>query len=399
MTRIEELSLSEVSEVFNGKTPARSDQRESGHPVLKIKDTDEFGRFRGSHESFVDQNFARAHAARCIKLGDTLILNAAHSATHVASKIYTAQPEVIGALATGEWLVVRPNKEMLDPAFLSHWVRSEVTHRELRNLVKGIHLYPKDVGRITIPLPPLPEQRRIAAILDQADALRAKRRAVLALLDEMAQAIFVEMFGSLDPSICHWPRFRIEELVTETRIGLVRAADEIGEQYPFRYLKMDSLDQSGNLNLAKSVRTHATPSEVAMYRLSEGDILFNTRNSRELVGKSSIFKGNELYLYNNNIMRLRFRSSLNSEYIAILFQNPAVKKSLESIKSGTTSVFAIYWRELKQVEIPVPPIEIQNKFGQKIRALRNLIEKIKLGLTELDSLFASLQHRAFRGEL
>ena len=187
--------VDEVAVVFNGKTPSRSEQRNSGHPVLKVKDVDALGRFQGTFSGHVDVNLARKHVKQQLAGGETLILNAAHNATHVASKTFYAAPVVAGSLATGEWLIVRWNTETVESRFGHHWINAPATRFRIRRLVNGIHLYPKDVARLQIPLPPLAEQKRIAAILDAADALRAKRRETFTQLDALLQSIFLDLFG------------------------------------------------------------------------------------------------------------------------------------------------------------------------------------------------------------
>jgi type I restriction enzyme S subunit len=199
------VTLRDVADVFNGKTPSLADQRSSGHPVLKIKDISEAGAFRGTFDSFVDEPFAAVVQQKQIREGDTLILNAAHNADYVASKTYRATGPTVGALATGEWLIIRARDHSIDPDFVYHWVNTPSTRHRLRRLVKGIHLYPIDVARLSLPLPPLPEQRRLGVILDKADALRAKRQSTLSRLNSLVEAIFFEMFG--DPVLNNrkWP--------------------------------------------------------------------------------------------------------------------------------------------------------------------------------------------------
>jgi type I restriction enzyme S subunit len=78
-------NLNSVASIFNGKTPSKADQRTEGHPVLKIKDVSAEGKFRGKFESFVDASFSSKYASKLLRAGDSLILNAAHNASHVAS--------------------------------------------------------------------------------------------------------------------------------------------------------------------------------------------------------------------------------------------------------------------------------------------------------------------------
>lgn len=101
-------------------------------------------------------------------------------------------------IGSGEWIVLRSPE--VHPPYLRHVLVGDPFHREFMLTVSGVggsllRARPAQVAKIRIPLPPLPEQRRIAAILDQAEALRAKRRAAFAKLDTLAQSIFIEMFG------------------------------------------------------------------------------------------------------------------------------------------------------------------------------------------------------------
>jgi type I restriction enzyme S subunit len=189
------VALADVSDVFNGKTPSKDDQRDVGHPVLKIKDVSENGFFKGDFESFVDSELAKKFSGKYLELDDSLILNAAHNSDYVGSKQYRAEQAVVGSLPTGEWLIARANKDRLHPRFLNYWLQSPQARFQIKQLVKGIHLYPKDVMRLEIPLPPLPEQKRIAAILDKADAIRRKRQQAIQLADDFLRSVFLDMFG------------------------------------------------------------------------------------------------------------------------------------------------------------------------------------------------------------
>ena len=212
MTATRVRRVDEVAVVFNGKTPSKSEQRDSGHPVLKIKDVDALGKFRGTFSGHVGADFARKHVKQQLAGGETLVLNAAHNATHVASKTFYAAQEVAGSLATGEWLIVRWNTETVDSRFGNHWIDVPDTRFRIRRLVNGIHLYPKDVARLHIPIPPLAEQKRIARILDAADALRANRRETLVQLDTLLQSTFLDMFG--DPVRSGWKMVSVEAVAS-----------------------------------------------------------------------------------------------------------------------------------------------------------------------------------------
>jgi type I restriction enzyme S subunit len=307
-----------------------------------------------------------------------------------------------GATASTGFCVLRADPEKLDPRYLFQWVKSSNFVDDMVRKATGAS-YPAVSDRIIfdsrLPLPSLSEQRRIAAILDQADALRAKRREALAQLDSLMQSVFMEMFGEYRHGRIRWPIEMFEQLTTDTQIGLVRGAEDFGPDFETPYVRMNALGRRGEFFPCLVQRTDATTQELTDYSLRAGDLLFNTRNSKELVGKTALFREQGVYVYNNNLMRIRFKPSIEPEYIAAAFLTPFIQQELETRKSGTTSVFAIYGRELKTLPIPVPPLPLQKTFATRIHAVEALKSQHRDALTELDALFASLQHRAFQGEL
>ncbi|MQB02115.1 MAG: hypothetical protein GEU78_17970, partial [Actinobacteria bacterium] len=117
------------------------------------------------------------------------------------------------AIASSEWIIFR--NPAFDPAYLRQALTSDRFHREFMRTVAGVggsllRARPAQVADIEVPLPPIEEQRRIATVLDQADKLRAKRRATLALLDSLTESIFLDMLGSKP-----WPLVAIESLAAD----------------------------------------------------------------------------------------------------------------------------------------------------------------------------------------
>ena len=158
-----------------------------------------------------------------------------------------------------------------------------------------------------------------------------------------------------------WPRVRLGEVIDSTKLGLVRSSTKMGPGLPYSYIRMDSIGVDGSLSLTSLKRVHATDQEVREMALSPGDFLFNTRNSRELVGKTAVFQGDGLYLFNNNIMRIRFAKRVDPMFMMYLFHTRQVIEQLQSRKSGTTSVFAIYYKELATLELPLPLLSEQRR--------------------------------------
>ncbi len=295
---------------------------------------------------------------------------------------------------------VTAKAQLIDEGYLFHYL--PIVLKKIEDATPFVtvkHLSAGDLKGETIPLPPLPEQRRIAAILDKADALRTKRREALAQLDRLAQSIFVEMFGSYKKGHIHWKTVPLGELATEMKIGLVRNSEEFGDAFSTPYVRMNSIGRSGEFIPELVQRTNVTDEELDEYRLEAGDLLFNTRNSKELVGKTAIFRETGDYVYNNNLMRIRLDERVDAEYVAQCFLTSFIQQELEFRKSGTTSVFAIYGRDLNTIPIPLPPIRAQREFGERMQKIAAMRKTMNQGEDAVSGMFASLQHRAFRGEL
>lgn len=164
------------------------------------------------------------------------------------------------------------------------------------------------------------------------------------------------MFGDAQVEGDRWPKVPFDELVQESRIGLVRGSQDLDPSHPCPYLRMNAIGRDGDLRLEGALFAKATDDEWSIYSLRRGDFLFNTRNSRELVGKTALFRSDELFLFNNNLLRVRFKEFVDPEYVIAAFRTQFIQNELEVRKSGTTNVFAVYYKDLRTLPIPLPPL-------------------------------------------
>ncbi|KAB2879376.1 hypothetical protein F9K33_09685 [bacterium] len=207
------------------------------------------------------------------------------------------------------------------------------------------------------------------------------------------------MFGDPVTNPKGWETIRFEDIVANTQLGLVRNSSQQNDELKYPYVKMNNIVSTGRLDLTKMVYVDATEKEAAAYCLKKGDFLFNTRNSRELVGKTAVYRENGIHLYNNNIMRILFNTKTVPDYVNHLFQTNKIQFELEAIKSGTISVFAIYYKNLSQIPILLPPLSLQYKFAALVEKVEAMRAKQRATEQELENLFQSLMQRAFKGEL
>ena len=249
---------------------------------------------------------------------------------------------------------------------------------------------------LEIPLPSLEEQKRIADILDRAEALRAKRRAAIAQLDELVKSIFIEMFG--DPAINPkgWPICNIGDLLESASYGTSEKAGATGE-YPV--LRMSNITRTGEMDLTDLKFMDLADSQKERYLVRAGDVLFNRTNSAELVGKTAIFRDMRQMAYAGYLIRLRVNIQNNPEYLSAFLNTDYSKRMLRGMCKSIIGMANINATEVQAMRIPQPPFPLQKEFACRVTAVEKLKAVYKTSLAALDELFASLQYRAFRGEL
>lgn len=275
-------------------------------------------------------------------------------------------------MATGEWLVVR-STDRSDAIYLNRWLRSKAALKQLRDAVKGIHLYPKDVALFTLPLPPLDDQRRIAGILDAADALRRRRREALALLDTLPGAIFAEMFGDIKNGVHDWEVVSFTEACSDrtSRSPKVKASD-YAEQGTLPVVDQGAALIAGfidDLDLE-----NVSPLPVVVF----GD-------------------------HTRIVKHVDFRFATGADGAKVLepgegFDSYYLAQCIRSLPLPELG-YSRHMRELKRLMFPKPPLEKQEKYAARMRYLAEQRRILTAHLAHLDALFASLQSRAFAGEL
>lgn len=386
--------LSDFATVFNGKTPAVSEQRAEGHPVLKIKDVDDLGCFRGAFESFVDRSLAESFRHKWIEMGDTLILNAAHNANYVGSKTYYASNAVSGVLPTGEWLVVRGLPGQASKRYLHHWLTSAKTRSQIRDRVKGIHLYPKDVADLPITLPACEQQERIATILDIAETIRRKRREALRLTDEFLRSAFLDLFGDPMSNPKGWPTIQLGEY-TEFMTSGSRGWAEYYAESGSKFLRIQNVGRNRLLLDDLAYVTAPVSAEARRTLVKTGDLLISITAD---LGRCAVVPADFGAGHINQHLALIRMRELNPHYVSSFLDSSAGKAQFarlnrEGVKAG------LNFDDLRSLQVLKPPAALQEKYTRAFEHARILEAKHSHQLAESDSLFKSLQQRAFSGKL
>ncbi|GMV83795.1 MAG: hypothetical protein AMXMBFR7_49790 [Planctomycetota bacterium] len=363
--------------------------REEGVPLWGIKQVNV--NFTIPTKEFLEPRTAKRLQQYDLRPGDIVMTR---KGTVGNCAVYPEHFEV--GIMHSDLLRLRVDAARCEPSFLVHQLHHSPDVERQLSLISGGAIMPGiNVGRLKhleVVLPPLAEQRRIAEVLDRAEALRAKRRAALAQLDALTQSIFLDMFG--DPVINpkKWPRKVFSEVGTLDR-GVSKhrprnAPELLGGSYP--------LVQTGEVaNCNGYIREyHSTYSEAGLRQSKmwpSGTLCITIAAN---IAKTGILTFNACFP--DSIVGFRAEDPATVEFVRSWLS--FLQKSLEDAAPESAQK-NINLALLRSLTVPVPPITLQREFARRVAAVEALKTAQRASLAELDALFASLQHRAFRGEL
>lgn len=335
--------------------------------------------------------------------------------TTQASKISCSGDIILGIRATigekvisdGEYCLgrgvaaLRP-REDVNSRFLWHWLTQATP--KLESKAKGAtfkQVNRSDIGALEVPFPPLPEQRRIAEVLDKTDALRTKRRTALAQLDELAQSIFLDMFGDPVVNPKEWDdNFRLAD-VAEIASGITKGRKS--NLHPTReipYLAVINV-QDRKLDLSTIKMIEATEEEISRYRLCPNDLLLTEGGDPDKLGRGTLWN-TEIpeCIHQNHVFRVRLVSDrLTPVFLNWLIGSERGKRYFLRSAKQTTGIASINMTQLKGFPLLIPPYSLQTEFVHNVEAIEALKSQHHTALGQFNELFSSLQQRAFRGEL
>lgn len=337
---------------------------------------------------------APSRARQLVASGDVLVSTVRPNLNAVA----LVPQELDGATASTGFCVLRPDKDKLNSNYLFHWVKTPSFVAAMTRLATGAG-YPAVTDRVVldsrIPLPPLAEQRRIAAILDQADALRTKRRQALTELNTLTQSIFLEMFGDPATNPKSWPTSTLGQLADQITDG--------EHQTPQR-------SQSGiKLLSARNVRDgYLDFTDVDFIGVEEyerlkrrcnpkpGDVLISCSGT---IGRVATVSANEPLSLVRSVALVRpDRSVAHPSFLEHQLRTPALQLRMKQ-RANASSQANLFQGQIRALASLVPPISLQEEFAMRAGAVDANRRLQHSAQGEFDQVVAALQQRAFRGEL
>jgi type I restriction enzyme S subunit len=327
----------------------------------------------------------------------------------------TNSPELVGKNAvfrkfsepitfSNHFIRLRVNRRLADSGLVSRWLTDQWRRGTFKSMcrqwVNQASLSRDQLLSLSIPLLPLEEQQRIAAILDQVDDLRRKRRETLERLEWLSWAEFFSRFGEPQRNPNGFTIINFGDLIVDGPTnGLYKPASCYGDGTPI--LRINNFYNGRIEDIRELRRLQITQVEAQTYALHEADIIINRVNSREYLGKSALVPALlEPTVFESNMMRIRIdRARLDPEFCIALLQTKFIRRQIARRTKDAVNQSSINQVDVRSFRFILPPLELQRAFAARVAEIDKLKARHCAHLAKLDALFASLQHRAFRGEL
>jgi type I restriction enzyme S subunit len=260
----------------------------------------------------------------------------------------------------------------------------------------GYNRHFKFLKELKIPLPPLPIQKKIAAVLEKADELKRKREEQIKRLDDLLQATFLDMFGDPVTNPKGWPVGHIRDMIASTHYGTSAKASDAGE---FPILRMGNITYKGDWDFSDLKYIDLTEEEQKKYLVHSGEILFNRTNSRELVGKTAVYRKSRPMAFAGYLIKLKENEKGNPEFISAYLNSAYVKEFMLNKCKSIVGMANINAQEVQKIPAILPPKRLQDDFAKRVEAILENKRALSSRMESLESLFNSLMQRAFKGEL
>ncbi|WP_223064590.1 restriction endonuclease subunit S [Frischella japonica] len=316
------------------------------------------------------------------------------------------------AVCTNFLRLMRPVKN-ISATYLNYYLNKFYLSGEVTNYQGGSNnlrnLKFKEYSKINIPIPSINEQKIIAEKLDlllaQVQETKSRLEQIPELLKQFRQSVLSDaVSGKLteewreSKNLNDWKNGILKDFIKKPSYGTSTKSKKVGS---VPVLRMGNL-KNGNLDWADLVYT-SDQTEIDKYELIAGDVLFNRTNSPELVGKTSIYRGERKAIYAGYLIKIQCLDDLNPEYLNYNLNSPEAKQYCYEVKSDGVSQSNINAQKLGEYPIQIPSLQEQNEIVRRVEQLFAYADKIEqqvnTALEKVNHLPQSILAKAFRGEL
>ncbi len=385
--------------IRNGKSIKQYGQE--GYPITRIE-TISNGQIDMSRLGYADIHDTILYEDYLLKKND-ILMSHINSESHLAkTAIYNFNDTIIHGM---NLLCLRPKPEVLIGKYAFYYFNSKTFKRQIPKIIKKsvnqASFTVTALKKLKIPLPPLTTQKKIVALLDGAQSLIDKRKAQIALLDELIKSTFYTMFGDPVTNPMGWEKKSLSILTSKIGSGatprggresyknkgisLIRSMNIYNNVFEYKDLAFIDNEQAGKLDNVT---------------VEENDVLFNITGAS--VARACIVPNCVLPArVNQHVSILRAKTNqLLSSYLVHLLTNDMYQQYLLKLGgAGGATREAITKEQLLDLIIPLPPLTLQNQFAEKVQAIEAQKTKMQAGQKAMEELFGSLMQRSFSGEI
>lgn len=342
-----------------------------------------------------------------LEVGDILMTHI-NSPKHLGkSAIYNGTPKLL--IHGMNLLCLRPKKEILDPKYVAYYFKSNSFRSEIPKISnQSVNQASFSVGNLKnlqIPLPPLAQQQKIANILDAADALRQKDKALLAKYDELSQALFLDMFGDPVSNPKGWEVNQLKKLSTKIHSGNTpKGGSEVYVDEGITFFRSQNVWKNKLVYEDIAFIDQATHDKMMKSSLKHGDILMtktgriNTENSS--LGRAAMYLGeDDKANVNGHVYLIRLKKGIVNKFVLHILTTKEYRGHIRSVCVGGIDKRQLNKDHIEYFPIINPPIELQNKFVKLLTSIEEQKVILQNSLAKSEELFNSLLQKAFKGEL
>lgn len=307
------------------------------------------------------------------------------------------------AITAVDVTIVRTEIEKVDSKFLCYFFNTDIAKKQVEKVAFGTtrkRISRKNLENLIIPLPPLPIQHQIVAILEQAEAVKRQRQEADALTGALLQSVFYELFGDPVENEKGWKSRKLKD-ISEVVSGVTKGRKLNGKPTVFvPYLRVANV-QDGFLDLIDIKDIEVLDSDIEKFQLKKGDVILTEGGDRDKLGRGHVWNEEiPLCIHQNHIFRVRLNVNLlNPEFFSFLIGSAYGKKYFAKSAKQTTGIASINSTQLKNFPALLPPLALQHQFARVVRDVERIRKRQVASGNEIEGLCEGLMARAFAGEL
>lgn len=395
MSKWKLVKLGEVCEFIRNGASIKQGKNRNGYPITRIEtisncivDRNKMG-YAGIGELGKYKEYV-------LNSGD-ILMSHINSEKHLGKVAYYENRNEETIIHGMNLLCLRLKQQKVRYKYVFYFLNSSFFRRQIPNITKKsvnqASFTVTALKELIMILPPLDIQKHIANTLDKTQEIIDGHKKQLEELDNLIKATFYDMFGDPVTNEKGWKIAKIKDLAKKIQYGASeKATTEILE---YAILRMNNITYNGEWDFGDLKYINLSSADKEKYLVHKGEMLFNRTNSKELVGKSAAYRNEYPMAYAGYLVKLTPNERTNSEFISAFLNSKYGKALLKSMAKNIIGMANINAKELGNIKIYVPPLDLQNKFAQLVTNIEEQKSLVKQSITESQNLFNSLMSKYF----